>query len=127
LKTGSALSFTETEPKLYKGSKARRSSGAFAHRYPIGLHERRARDSLAAPTPAPPDQFAAWSLFPSRGLRAKIAAVHVPGKPAHEARKETVALFRDALGHARGLATKRSSLMAAVLLAPAVSLISKTI
>ena len=44
--------------------------------------------------------------FHRAGLRAKIAAVHVPGKPAHEARKETVALFRDALGHARGLAHK---------------------
>jgi [protein-PII] uridylyltransferase len=44
--------------------------------------------------------------FHRAGLRAKIAALHVEGKPAVEARKETVALFRDALDQARGLAHK---------------------
>jgi [protein-PII] uridylyltransferase len=44
--------------------------------------------------------------FQRAGLRAKIAAIHAQGKPAHEARKETVGLFRDALGNARGLAHK---------------------
>ncbi len=44
--------------------------------------------------------------FHRAGLRAKIAALHVEGKPAVEARKETVALFRDALDQARGLAYK---------------------
>jgi [protein-PII] uridylyltransferase len=44
--------------------------------------------------------------FHRAGLRAKIAALHVEGKPAIEARKETVALFRDALDQARGLAHK---------------------
>ena len=44
--------------------------------------------------------------FHRAGLRAKIAALHVEGRPAVEARKETVALFRDALDQARGLAHK---------------------
>jgi [protein-PII] uridylyltransferase len=44
--------------------------------------------------------------FHRAGLRAKIAALHVEGKPAVEARKETVALFRNALDQARGLAHK---------------------
>ena len=44
--------------------------------------------------------------FHRAGLRAKIAALHVEGKPAVEARKEAVALFRDALDQARGLAHK---------------------
>ena len=65
--------------------------------------------------------------FHRAGLRAKIAAVHVPGKPAHEARKETVALFATLWATPAGSPTKRSWPMAAVLLAPAVSLISKTI
>jgi [protein-PII] uridylyltransferase len=46
------------------------------------------------------------AYFQKAGLRAKIAALFAEGKPAHEARQETVALFRDALDHARGLAHK---------------------
>lgn len=39
--------------------------------------------------------------FDRLGLRARIVALHAQGRPAQEARKETVALFRDALGLAR--------------------------
>jgi [protein-PII] uridylyltransferase len=44
--------------------------------------------------------------FHGAALRGKIAALHVEGKPADEARKQTVALFRDAFDQARGLVHK---------------------
>jgi [protein-PII] uridylyltransferase len=44
--------------------------------------------------------------FHGAALRGKIATLHVEGKPADEARKQTVALFRDAFDQARGLVHK---------------------
>jgi [protein-PII] uridylyltransferase len=44
--------------------------------------------------------------FHGAALRGKIAALHVERKPADEARKQTVALFRDAFDQARGLVHK---------------------
>jgi [protein-PII] uridylyltransferase len=46
------------------------------------------------------------AYFHSAGLRAKIAALHAGGIPAHSVRKEAVALFRDALNERRALARK---------------------
>ncbi len=46
------------------------------------------------------------AYFEPAGLRAKVAVLHAAAAPAHELRKETVALFRDALNEARGEARK---------------------
>jgi [protein-PII] uridylyltransferase len=43
------------------------------------------------------------AYFQRAALRVKIAALHAQDMPAPEARKQTVALFRDALDHARRL------------------------
>ncbi|HUB65010.1 MAG TPA: [protein-PII] uridylyltransferase [Methylocella sp.] len=42
------------------------------------------------------------AFFQRADLHAKVAALQAQGKPAPEAHKEVVALFRDALGEARG-------------------------
>jgi [protein-PII] uridylyltransferase len=44
------------------------------------------------------------AYFHRAGLRAKIAALHAGGEPAHVARQQTVALFRAALDQGRALA-----------------------
>ncbi|MGC2223165.1 MAG: bifunctional uridylyltransferase/uridylyl-removing protein, partial [Methylocella sp.] len=44
------------------------------------------------------------AYFHRAGLRAKIAALHAGGEPAHAVRPQTVALFRAALDQGRALA-----------------------
>ncbi|MGH6853684.1 MAG: [protein-PII] uridylyltransferase, partial [Methylocella sp.] len=57
------------------------------------VHPRRYRINL------PPGAY-----FHGAGLRAKIAALHAGGQPAHSVRQQTVALFRAALDQGRALA-----------------------